>query len=117
MEDFIRELMRENDIRKEMAEDVIEAKNYLTKAEMNLEDYTGDEDEFYSVDNNIDEAEMIIDTIKTYQNMTKDEEYIVKRLRQRLDGIKDDFKDRQYFYKECGRDYNLYYGVSESDFH
>lgn len=117
MEELIKELMEENDIREEMAEYVVDAKDSLTNAEYGLENYYGEQEEYDEINSNIYDAKTIINSIKKYKDMTTDEKYIIKRLEQRLENIIENLDDARYFHKDCGGSYYSYYGVSESDFH
>lgn len=117
MEELIRELMYENDIREEMAEYVVDAQNSLANAEYGLENYYGEQEEYDEINSKIYDAKTIINTIKKYKDMTTDEKYILKELKQRLENIIENLEDAKFFHKDCGGNYYSYYGVSESDFY
>jgi hypothetical protein len=117
MEELIKDLMYENNIREEMAEYVADAQNSLANAEYGLENYYGEQEEYDEINSNIYDAKTIVDDIKKYKDMTTDEKYILKELQQRLENITENLEDAKYFHKDCGGSYYSYYGVSESDFH
>ena len=54
------------------------------------------------------------DTIDTKNNTIR---LYFENLKQRFDSIQEEYKDAEYFHKECNGNYYTYYGVSESDFH